>query len=188
MTEQLYALQYSSCQASWYSQGVSADLNDPRFTAMGLFAEAYAGLNNLFAAQLDQHRLSAVEFEVLMRLARTPGRRLRMTDLAAQTSLSTSGVTRVVDRMDRAGLIRREACPSDRRSSYAVITDPGLSRLDDVLPGHLDLIERWLVQPLTAPQLDAFLDALRALRDAVNPCAMAGSEQPAELPAEAQNA
>ena len=90
--------------------------------------------------------------------------------------------------MDRDSLIRREACPSDRRSSYAVITDAGLSRLDDVLPGHLDLIERWLVQPLAPAQLDAFLDALRALRDAVNPCATAGSDEPAELPAEAQNA
>ena len=66
-----------------------------------------------------------------MRLARSPGRRLRMTDLAGQTSLSTSGVTRVVDRMDRDGLVRREACASDRRSSYAVITDAGLARLDD---------------------------------------------------------
>ncbi|MEV6489848.1 MarR family transcriptional regulator [Actinoplanes sp. NPDC051633] len=167
---------------------VSTDLNDPRFTAVGLFAEAFTGLTNRFATQLDQHRLSTVEFEVMMRLARSPGRRLRMTDLAAQTSLSTSGVTRVVDRMDRAGLIRREACSTDRRSSYAVITDKGLSRLDDLLPDHLELIERWLVQPLTPAQYDAFLDALRALRDAVNPCATAGSDEPAELPAEAQNA
>jgi MarR family transcriptional regulator, 2-MHQ and catechol-resistance regulon repressor len=167
---------------------VSTDLNDPRFTAMGLFAEAFTGLTNRFAVQLDQHRLSAVEFEVLMRLARTPGRRLRMSDLAAQTSLSTSGVTRVVDRMDREGLIERQACSTDRRSSYAVITDAGLKRLDGVLPGHLDLIERWLVGPLTPAQLEAFLDALRALRDAVNPCATAGIDEPAEVPAEAQNA
>ena len=166
---------------------MSTDLTDPRFTAMGLFAETYAGLTNLFAAQFDEHRLSPVEFEVLMRLARSPGRRLRMTDLAGQTSLSTSGVTRVVDRMDRDGLIRREACATDRRSSYAVITDTGLARLGEVLPGHLALIERWLVQPLTPAQLDALLDALRALRDAVNPCATAGSNQPAEPPAEAHN-
>ena len=65
-----------------YDSSVSTDLNDPRFTAVGLFAEAYTGLMNRFAHQLDQHRLSPVEFEVLMRLARSPGRRLRMTDLA----------------------------------------------------------------------------------------------------------
>lgn len=156
---------------------MNVDLDDPRFTAMGLFAEAFAGLSNRYAAQLDHHRLSPVEFEVLMRLARTPGRRLRMTDLAGQTSLSTSGVTRVVDRMDREGLITREACATDRRSSYAVITDAGLARLDEVLPEHLELIQRWLVDPLADGQLDQLLSALRAIRDAVNPCATAGSEQ-----------
>jgi MarR family transcriptional regulator, 2-MHQ and catechol-resistance regulon repressor len=154
---------------------VSTELDDPRFTALGLFAEAFAGLTNRFAAQFEEHHLSAVEFEVLMRLARSPGNRLRMTDLAGQTSLSTSGVTRVVDRMDRDGLVRREACPSDRRSSYAVITPDGRRRLDEVLPGHLALVQQWFVGQLTPAQLDNLLDALRAIRDAVNPCATAGS-------------
>jgi MarR family 2-MHQ and catechol resistance regulon transcriptional repressor len=163
---------------------VSTDLNDPRFTAVGLFTEAFTGLTTRFAAQLDQHRLSPVEFEVLLRLARSPGRRLRMTDLAAQTSLSTSGVTRVVDRMDRDGLVRREACPSDRRSSYAVITEAGLARLDEVLPGHLQLVQQWFIGQLSPKQLDGMLESLRAIRDAVNPCATAGSDEPAELPAE----
>ena len=165
---------------------MSTDLNDSRFTAIGLFAEAYTGLMNRFAQQLDQHRLSPVEFEVLMRLARSPGRKLRMTDLAGQTSLSTSGVTRVVDRMDRDGLVRREACASDRRSSYAVITDAGLARLDAVLPEHLELIEQWFISRLTPTQLEDMLNSLRVLRDAVNPCATAGSDGPAEVPAEPQ--
>jgi MarR family transcriptional regulator, 2-MHQ and catechol-resistance regulon repressor len=155
---------------------VSTDLNDPRFTAIGLFAEAYAGLNRRFDEQLDRHRLSAVEFEVLMRLARSPGSRLRMTDLAGQTSLSTSGVTRVVDRMDRDGLVCREACPSDRRSSFAVITPAGRTRLDEVLPGHLDLVQQWFIGQLSPAELDALLSCLRKIRDAVNPCATAGSE------------
>jgi DNA-binding MarR family transcriptional regulator len=160
---------------------VSTDLNDPRFTAMGLFAEAYTGLTTRFAAQFDQHRLSPVEFEVLMRLARSPGRKLRMTDLAGQTSLSTSGVTRVVDRMDRDGLVRREACASDRRSSYAVITDAGLARLEAVLPEHLELIERWFVSLLTPEQLAEMLTSLRTIRDAVHPCAVAGSTEAPEF-------
>ena len=154
---------------------VSTDLDDPRFTAVGLFAEAYTGLTARFAAQFEEHRLSAVEFEVLLRLARSPGSRLRMTDLAGQTSLSTSGVTRVVDRMDRDGLVRREACPSDRRSSYAVITDAGRTRLDQVLPGHLALVQQWFIGQLPPEQLAGLLDSLRTIRDAVNPCATAGS-------------
>jgi MarR family 2-MHQ and catechol resistance regulon transcriptional repressor len=159
---------------------VSTDLNDPRFTAVGLFAEAYTGLTTRFAAQFEQHRLSSVEFEVLLRLARSPDRRLRMTDLAGQTSLSTSGVTRVVDRMDRDHLIRREACPSDRRSSYAVITDAGLARLDEILPGHLALVQQWFIGQLSPEQLAQLLDSLRTIRDAVNPCATAGSDGDSE--------
>jgi DNA-binding MarR family transcriptional regulator len=154
---------------------VSTELDDPRFTAFGLFAEAFTGLTNRFAVQFEEHRLSAVEFEVLMRLARSPANRLRMTDLAGQTSLSTSGVTRVVDRMDRDGLVRREACASDRRSSYAVITTEGRQRLDEVLPGHLELLQQWFIGQLTPGQLDVLLDAMRSIRDAVNPCATAGS-------------
>lgn len=157
---------------------MSTDLDDPRFTAVGLFAEAYTGLTARFASQFEEHRLSAVEFEVLMRLARSPGRRLRMTDLAGQTTLSTSGVTRVVDRMDREGLVCREACPSDRRSSYAVITDAGRQRLDEVLPGHLALVQQWFIGQLSPDQLAGMLGSLRTIRDAVNPCATAGSGEP----------
>jgi MarR family 2-MHQ and catechol resistance regulon transcriptional repressor len=148
---------------------------DPRITAIGLFSEAYSGLNNRFAAQFDEHHLSAVEFEVLMRLARSPGRQLRMTDLAAQTSLSTSGVTRVVDRMERSGLLRRSACPTDRRSSYAVITESGLSRITETLPGHLALIEEFFTGLLGPAQLDDLLTSLRVIRDAANPGAKAGT-------------
>ena len=162
---------------------VSTDLDDPRFTAIGLFAEAFTGLTARFAAQFEEHRLSAVEFEVLLRLARSPGRRLRMTDLAGQTSLSTSGVTRVVDRMDRDGLVRREACASDRRSSYAVVTDDGLARLEAAVPGHLALAQEWFIGQLTPEQLTGLMESLRKIRDAVNPCATAGSNEP--TPAEA---
>ncbi len=155
---------------------MSTDLEDSRFTAVGLFTEAFTGLANRFAAQFEEHRLSAVEFEVLIRLARSPDCRLRMTDLAGQTSLSTSGVTRVVDRMERNGLVRRQACASDRRSSYAVITTAGRDRLDEVLPGHLALVQQWFIGQLTPEQLDGMLESLRTIRDAVNPCATAGTK------------
>ncbi|MEV6796805.1 MarR family transcriptional regulator [Micromonospora rifamycinica] len=149
--------------------------DDPRITAVGLLVEAHAGLTARFAAQYEENGVSAVEFEVLMRLARSPGNQLRMTDLAAQTSLSTSGVTRVVDRMERDGLLRRRACPSDRRSSYAVVTPAGLKRLDETLPGHLRIIEQWFTGQLAPATLAAMLDGLRQVRDAVHPGATAGS-------------
>lgn len=152
--------------------------DDPRITAAGLFFEVHAGLSARMATQLEEHGLSTVEFEVLTRLARSPGNQLRMTDLAAQTSLSTSGVTRVVDRMERDGLITRRACPSDRRSSHAVVTNAGLHRLDETLPGHLRLIEQWFTGQLDPEALRALLDGLRQIRDAVHPGATAGSTGP----------
>jgi MarR family transcriptional regulator, 2-MHQ and catechol-resistance regulon repressor len=153
--------------------------DDPRITAIGLFAEAYSGLSARFAVHLGEHRLSTVEFEVLLRLARSPQNQLRMTDLSTQTSLSTSGVTRVVDRLERDGLVGRTACPTDRRSSYAVITTTGLAKLNEVLPEHLELIERWFTGLLTEPQLAAMLDGLRTVRDAIRPGATAGSSSSA---------
>jgi MarR family 2-MHQ and catechol resistance regulon transcriptional repressor len=150
-------------------------LDDPRITAMGLFVEAYTGLNSRFNAQFAEHKLGQVDFEVLMRLARSRGGELRMTDLAAQTGLSTSGVTRVVDRLERDGLAERRACPTDRRGAFTVITDTGQKRLTEVLPGHLELIDQWFTGLLSPEQLDQMLVALRTIRDAVRPEATSGS-------------
>jgi DNA-binding MarR family transcriptional regulator len=150
-------------------------IRDQRITAMGLLAEAYTGLAARLSAQTAQHDLAPVEFEVLLRLARSPNGRLRMTDLSAQTGITTSGITRVIDRLDRHGLVCREACPTDRRSSYAVITAKGRARLDAVLPGHLELIDEWFTGRLAPDHLTAVLAGLRVVRDAVRPGAVANA-------------
>ncbi len=150
--------------------------DDPRITAVGLFAEAYTGLAARFATHFASHDLDPVEFEVLIRLLRSPGGQLRMTDLSAQTSLTTSGITRVVDRLERDGLVQRQACPTDRRSSYAVIAEAGRQRLAKVLPEHVAMIDEWLTGRLDPAQLEALLSALRIIRDAVRPCATAGAD------------
>ena len=149
-------------------------VRDERVTAIGLLSEVFSGLTTRFSAQIAEHGLALIEFEVLIRLARSPENRLRMTDLSTQTSLTSSGVTRVVDRLERDRLVCRIACPTDRRSSYAVITEAGLDRLLAVLPGHLDMIERWFTGLLTADQLDMMLNGLRIIRDSVRPGATAG--------------
>jgi len=148
---------------------------DPRITAMGLLAEAVGGLNAHFTAQYAEHDLTQAEFEVLLRLARTPGGLLRMSDLAAQTQLTTSGITRVVDRLERDKLVDRRACPTDRRGLFAHITRAGLARMDAVLPGHLELIDRWVMSRFTPAELEAFLAGVRVIRDAVRPDATAGA-------------
>ncbi|HEY8373534.1 MAG TPA: MarR family transcriptional regulator [Pseudonocardiaceae bacterium] len=150
-------------------------LTDPRITAMGLLTEACTGVQAKLTPLLARHGLSLVDFEVLLRLARSPGHRLRMSDLAAQTSLSTSGVTRVVDRLERGGMVRRQPCPEDRRAAYAVITAAGLERLDTLLPQHLADIEQWFTGLLDVEQLKALMTALRIVRNTVRPGAEAGA-------------
>ncbi len=150
-------------------------LDDPRITALGLLIEAAGGLAARLAAQYAEHDLAPAEFEVLLRIARTPGQAMRMSDLAAQTLLTTSGITRVVDRLERAKLVERQACPTDRRGAFATLTEAGRQRLEAALPGHLDLVERWFTGRLDPEQLEAMLAGLRTIRDGVRPDATAGS-------------
>ena len=145
--------------------------DDDRITAFGLFAEAYTGLVNRFASQLAEHGLAMIEFEVLIRLARSPLQRLRMTELAGQVALTSSGLTRVVDRMERANLVCREACPTDRRGAWAVLTPAGLARLTAALPGHLALLERHFTGRFADGERELMMARLRDIRDDVHPAA-----------------
>ncbi|GAA2817676.1 MarR family transcriptional regulator [Saccharopolyspora taberi] len=146
-----------------------SDIDDPRLTASGLLMEAHDGLVRKLLPGLAAHGLARPDFNVLIRLARSPGGRLRMSDLAAQTALSTSGITRVVDRLEARGFADRESRPDDRRSTYAVVTAEGRKVLERFLPDHLAEIDRWLTGLLTPEQLDALLEALRTVRDEVFP-------------------
>ncbi|MBA2891637.1 MarR family winged helix-turn-helix transcriptional regulator [Nonomuraea soli] len=151
-------------------------IDDPRLTAMGLLSEVHAGLMDRLAPALAGSGLSDVDFETVLRLSRSPGQSLRMSDLAGQTGLSTSGVTRVVDRLEREGLVRRQPCATDRRASYATLTDKGVERLEKVIPQHLEDIEECFTGLLSEQQLETFLGTLRVIRDVVRPCATAGAE------------
>ncbi|WP_338768151.1 MarR family transcriptional regulator [Nocardia vulneris] len=148
--------------------------DDPRLTTMGLLFEAHAGVVARLEPAWRAHGLSGMDLNALMRLSRSSDRRLRMSDLATQTALSTSGVTRLVDRLTRAGLVERELDPGDRRSAYAVLTAAGAQRLTEVLPDYLDAVDRWLTGLLTPEQLAGLVTALRVVRDTVNPEATAG--------------
>ena len=160
-------------------------LQDERLTVMGLLAETWASLSARNLAHLATFGLAGAEFEVCLRLARSPEGLLRMTDLAAQTTLTTSGVTRVVDRLVERGLVTRQSCATDRRTTYAVITLAGRDLLAEVLPGHLELTEQWLIEPLRGAALVDFVAGLRAVRDHAAPCSTVGSDG-ADLPQQKQ--
>lgn len=153
-----------------------ASLDDPRLTAAGLLFEVANGLMGQLAAQITASGLSSSEFEVVLRLSRSEGARLRMSDLATQANLSSSGLTRLVDRLEARGLVVRQACPSDGRGSFAVLTPEGMESLLSVLPGHVELIDQWYTSHLSPADLDRLSSLLRAVRTVVRPGAEAGAE------------
>ena len=81
-------------------------------------------------------------YDVLLELNAAPDRRLRMSELGARVVLSRERVSRVVDELERAGLVRRERNPDDRRSLFAVLTPEGRDRLRAAAPVYLEGIER----------------------------------------------
>jgi DNA-binding MarR family transcriptional regulator len=81
----------------------------------------------------------------------------------------------VVDRLERDCLVERRACPTDRRGAFAALTEAGLARLNEVLPDHIDLIEKWFTSRVGASDLDSLLGTLRLVRDGVRPDATAGA-------------
>lgn len=100
------------------------------------------------------HGISVKEFDVLITLFNAADGRLRMTELADRVALTGSGVTHLVTRLERDGLLSRTVAPEDRRSVFAALTPAGHQRLRDSRSTHNDVIRRYLTEKLTAPQLE----------------------------------
>ena len=93
-------------------------------------------------------------FDVLIHLYEAPKGRLRLQALADSVVLSRSGLTRLIDRMEAAGLVRRELSAEDRRGFYAVLTENGRRRFEEVLPGHRTDIEEHFTHHLTGEEME----------------------------------
>ena len=140
--------------------------DDALVTTFGRFLEAQSTLERRLGAELEARcGLSLAWFEVLVRLGRSEGGQLTMSSLAGQVSLTTSGVTRLVDRMTAVDLVERVPCPTDRRVSLARLTEAGRSRLDEALPVHTTGLREAFggFSDADRETFDALLDRLRAV-------------------------
>ncbi len=109
--------------------------------AWGGFLSAYARINRLIEEDLQSHsRITHVEFEVLLRLSWNATHRLRIQDLAAQSLLTRSGISRVVERLENAGLVMREEASEDRRGAYAILTEEGITRFQKAAQAHIAFV------------------------------------------------
>ena len=120
----------------------------------------YARLTKALDAELEAaHGLPLTSYEVLMHVADAEGERMRMHDLASTILLSRSGLTRLVDRLERDGLLFRESCPSDARGAFACLTPKGRTTLDAARATHLAGVHAMFLDHFTPDeqeQLGAF--------------------------------
>ena len=139
-------------------------LDTEEMAAWHAFIRAHARVVRLLEAELEAEQgLSLPAYEVLAHLSEAPEHRLRMSDLAAHSVLTPSGLTRVVDRLVREGYVERARCEGDARVVYAVVTDAGIARVEQAYPTHLSGVRRHLVDRLNGAQLAAIRDALEPL-------------------------
>lgn len=120
------------------------------------FLKAHASITRQLETELvAEQRLSLAAYDVLVQLSEAPQHRLRMTELADAVLLSRSGVTRLVDRLERAGLVRRSPVAGDGRGVAAELTDAGLNRLRVASRTHLAGVLRHFVDRLDPADLAA---------------------------------
>jgi DNA-binding MarR family transcriptional regulator len=139
-------------------------LEEERFHAWLNLLQTHAVVNSRIEADLEAGSgLSLAEHEVLVRLDAAPDHRLRMNDLADLLLLSKSGVTRVVDRLEKRGLVGRRMCESDRRVVYAASTPAGGKALADAREILASAIQRSFSRHLSDADVAALRSSLRQL-------------------------
>jgi DNA-binding MarR family transcriptional regulator len=134
----------------------------------------HSAVTRAMNAQLvADHGLTISDYEALLHLARADGRRMRRVDLAESLILTASGVTRLLDGLEQAGYVDREACASDRRVTYAVLTEAGLAKLREASKTHVADIRTFFEARFSAEELDqlvGLLDRLPAAQPADESC------------------
>ena len=125
--------------------------------------------SNLLQRRIDRQLredggLTQPQYELLTCLSAAPEHRLRMTELADLLVLSRSGLTYQVTQLEKAGMVRREACAEDDRGVLAVLTAEGQQVLQRTAPGHVRVVREGLIDHLSRDELTALADALQAAR------------------------
>ena len=134
----------------------------------------HAAVTRQLNAQLTRdHGLTINDYEVLLRLSRAEGRRMRRVDLAGEVLLTASGITRLLDGLERAGFVERASCDSDRRVVYAVLTDAGRDKLRSASTSHVAQIEELFAARLVESEQADFASLLErvALEESDADCA-----------------
>lgn len=136
-------------------------VTEEELSAWRLFIKTHARIIERIESDLaDQKRVPLTTYDVLIELFEAPNRKLRLGDLTKKVILTKSGLTRLVDRMEREGLLRREKSEEDKRGAYAVLTEAGESELRKAWPVYAKGIKKYFAASLGESNLSALRKAL----------------------------
>ena len=152
---------------------MSSQITRQRGTALeawiGLL-RAHAATTRQFNAELlEAHDLTLNDFDVLAQLSRGPDHGLKRSELAERVLLTPSGITRLLDGLERAGYVARGECATDARVTYAVLTDAGREKLREASKTHLSGVRALLSERFTADELEQLAELLGRLPLAADP-------------------
>jgi DNA-binding MarR family transcriptional regulator len=133
-------------------------------TAWVRLLRAHAALTRELSSRLEAvHELTLSDFDVLVQLYYAEGRRLRRIDLARSVLLTASGITRLLDGLESAGLVGKERCDSDARVIYAVLTEAGVRKVEEARDSHLADIEELFGSRFSAQEREQLAELLGRL-------------------------
>lgn len=150
-----------------FAGAAAEELSDQELRAWRGLLRAHASLAKTLDAELEaQHGLPMTSYEVLHFLAGAEQGRMRMCDLAEQAQMSRSGLTRLVDRLERDGLLERCSCEHDARGAYACLTEAGSERLCEARSTHRSVVREHFLSRFSAQELSS----LAELWERIAPC------------------
>ena len=137
---------------------------EPAVRAWTRLLRAYVSTTRLLSAELqEEHGLTINDYEALLVLSRADGGRLKRVELARSLMLTPSGITRLLQGLEDAGLVERATCPTDLRVTYAQLTDAGRETLEAAASGHVASIRGLFEEHFAQKEIDAIAEILGKL-------------------------
>ena len=140
------------------------EVSDATQTAWVRFLRAHAALTRELSARLEaDHALTMSDFDVLIQLYHAEDHAMRRVDIARSVLLTASGITRLLDGLERCGLVAKKSCSTDARVSYAVLTEEGLRKVEDARKSHQADIDELFGARLKPKEREQFAELLGRL-------------------------
>lgn len=150
------------------SQVLSEQLSTAHVQAFIRLLQGHAAATRELSADLVRdHGLTINDYEALLRLSRAPDYGMKRVELAESLVLTPSGVTRLLDGLERAGYVEKGSCDTDARISYAVLTEAGHERLEEASRSHIAQIRAFFEQRFDDAEIVTFAELLGRLPGAV---------------------